>query len=334
MKLIIDAMGGDHAPGEIIKGAVDGLLAFPGFELLLTGPKEVLEKELAQYNYPKERVEIIHAPDLISMDEHPVAAIKQKKNSSLVVGLELLKSKKGDAFITAGSTGATLAGALLRVGRIKGIQRPGLTPVLPNKGKGAVLIDCGANMDCKPVNLAQFAIMGSIYAQHILGVETPRVGLASVGTEDEKGNELTKAAFTLIKEQNAVNFSGNIEGRDIVDKVDVVVADGFAGNLILKSIEGVGAFIFSSLKEAIGSSFRNKIGALLMKPALRKLKNTLDYTTYGGAPLLGIDGIVIKAHGSSKAKSMFYTIKQAIAMVDADIVEVIRKNIPEEKTQD
>jgi len=334
LKLIIDAMGGDHAPVEIIKGAVQVLNSEPKLELIFTGPEEVLKNELLKYTYDIERVEIVDATEVITMDEHPVAAIKHKRNSSMVVGLELLKSKRGDAFITAGSTGATLAGALLRVGRIKGIQRPGLAPILPNKNKGVVLIDCGANMDCKPVNLAQFAIMGSIYAEHILDVTAPRVGLASVGTEDEKGNELSKASFQLIKEQNAVNFVGNIEGRDIFDKVDVVVADGFSGNLILKSVEGMGGYIFDSLKKALTSSLLTKLGALLMKSALYKMKKTLDYTTYGGAPLLGIDGIIIKAHGSTKAKALEYTIAQAMRMVDADIVNVIRSNITAEETTD
>ena len=262
------------------------------------------------------------------MDEHPVEAIRKKKNSSMVVGQLLLKEKRGDAFITCGSTGACLACAQLRVGRIKGILRPALAPVLPNKNKGTLLIDCGANMDCKPINLAQFAVMGSIYMEKVVGVQNPRVGLASVGVEDGKGNELSKAAFALIKEQGIVNFIGNAEGRDIVDRVDVMVTDGFAGNLMLKSIEGLGEYIFDKMKAGFTSSLRCMLGAQLLKPALKELKKALDYNAYGGAPLLGIDGVVIKGHGSSKAKTMCATITQAITMVQTDIVGIIKENIP------
>ncbi len=328
MKLIIDAMGGDHAPAEIIKGTVEMLTRRDDFSVILTGPEAVIRAELEKYPYPHERTEIVDAPELISMDEHPVEAIRKKRNSSMVVGQLLLKEKKGDAFITCGSTGACLACAQLRVGRIKGILRPALAPVLPNKNKGALLIDCGANMDCKPMNLAQFAVMGSIYMEKVVGVENPRVGLASVGVEDGKGNELSKAAFALIKEQNLVNFIGNAEGRDIVDRVDVMVADGFVGNLMLKSIEGLGGYLFDKMKTSFTASFRSKIGAQLLRPALRDLKKSLDYNAYGGAPLLGIDGVVIKGHGSSTAKTMCATIAQAITMVQTDIVGIIKENIP------
>lgn len=328
MKLIIDAMGGDHAPEEIIKGTVEMLNRRDDFSVIFTGPEAVIRTELEKYPYPHEKIEIVDAPELISMDEHPVEAIRKKKNSSMVVGQLLLKEKKGDAFITCGSTGACLACAQLRVGRIKGIIRPALAPVLPNKNKGTLLIDCGANMDCKPMNLAQFAVMGSIYMEKVVGVQNPRVGLASVGVEDGKGNELSKAAFALIKEQGIVNFIGNAEGRDIVDRVDVMVTDGFAGNLMLKSIEGLGEYIFDKMKAGFTSSLRCKLGALLLKPALKELKKALDYNAYGGAPLLGIDGVVIKGHGSSKAKTMCATITQAITMVQTDIVGIIKENIP------
>ena len=328
MKLIIDAMGGDNAPLEIVKGVVESLNARDDFSVILTGQLKAVEEELSKYDYPSDRVEIVDAPEVISMDEHPVEAIRKKKNSSMVVGQLLLKEKKGDAFITFGSTGACLACAQLRVGRIKGIIRPALAPVLPNKNKGVMLIDCGANMDCKPNNLAQFAVMGSIYMEKVVGVENPKVGLASVGTEDAKGNEVTKEALALIREQNLVNFLGNAEGRDIVDRVDVMVSDGFAGNFMMKGLEGFGEFIISTMKKSFTSSLRCKIGALLLKPALKDLKQAIDYNAYGGAPLLGIDGVVIKGHGSAKAKTVGPTIDQAIKIVQADVVGIIKENIP------
>ncbi len=328
MILIIDAMGGDNAPEEIIKGTIEKLNERKDFSVIFTGPEDKIKAELSKYAYDEAKVEIVNATEVISMDEHPVEAIRKKKDSSMVVGQLLLKEKKGDAFITCGSTGACLACAQLRLGRIKGINRPALAPVLPNGQKGAMLIDCGANMDCKPINLAQFAVMGSIYMEKVLGVEKPRVGLANVGTEDTKGNELTKSAFELIKEQNLVNFIGNAEGRDLVDKVDVMVADGFAGNLMLKSMEGFASFMIATMKKSFMASLRTKIGALLLKPALKDLKKAMDYNAYGGAPLLGVDGVVIKGHGSSKANTMHANIEQAIKMVQADIVGVIKENIP------
>lgn len=328
MKLIIDAMGGDNAPQEIVKGTVLALNERDDFSVIFTGIEEQIIAELAKYNYPKERVEIVNTTEVIGMEEHPVEAIRKKKDSSLVVGQLLLKEKKGDAFISCGSTGACLACGQLRLGRIKGISRPALAPVLPNKNKGVLLIDSGANMDCKPQNLAQFAMMGSIYMEKVIGIASPRVGLASVGTEDTKGNMQTKEAFELIKQMENINFIGNAEGRDIVDRVDVMVADGFVGNLILKSLEGFAGFIFDNLKESFASSLRNKIGAALLLPALKKLKKTLDYNAYGGAPLLGVDGVVVKGHGSTKAKAMVATINQAIKMVQTDVVGIIKQNIP------
>ena len=328
MKIIIDAMGGDNAPQEIIKGTVETLNERKDFSVIFTGPEETIKEELKKYNYPADRVEIVNATEVIGMDEHPVEAIRKKKDSSLVVGQLLLKEKKGDAFVSCGSTGAVLACAQLRLGRIKGINRPALAPVLPNGKKGAMLIDCGANVDCKPVNLAQFAVMGSIYMEKVCGVENPRVGLASVGTEDTKGNELSKAAFQLIKEQNLVNFIGNAEGRDLCDRVDVMVTDGFVGNLMLKSMEGFASFMIGTMKKSFKASPIRMLGALLLKPALKDLKNAMDYNAYGGAPLLGVDGVVIKGHGSSKANTMHANIAQAIKMVQADVVGIIKENIP------
>lgn len=328
MKLIIDAMGGDNAPQEIVKGTVLALNQRDDFSVIFTGFEDQIIPELTKYDYPKDRVEIVNTTEVIGMDEHPVEAIRKKKDSSMVVGQLLLKDKKGDAFISCGSTGACLACGQLRLGRIKGISRPALAPVLPNKNKGVLLIDSGANMDCKPQNFAQFAVMGSIYMEKVIGIDSPRVGLASVGTEDTKGNMQTKEAFELIKKIENINFIGNAEGRDIVDRVDVMVADGFVGNVMLKSLEGFASFIFDNLKQSFSSSFRNKIGAALLMPALKKLKKTLDYNAYGGAPLLGVDGVVIKGHGSNKANAMIATIDQAIKMVQTDVVGIIKQNIP------
>jgi len=332
MKLIIDAFGGDHAPSEIIKGSISALKDFALLEIIFTGDEETIRQELALYEDFSSRIRIVHAPERISMDEPPVNAIKQKRNSSLVVGLELLKSREGDAFLTCGSTGATLSGALLRVGRIKGIQRPALAPMLPNHNKGVLLIDCGANMDCKPVNLEQFAVMGDIYMRDVIGVERPKIGLANVGTEDEKGNELTHAVFPLLKAHTELNFTGNIEGRDVLDTVDIVVADGFAGNLLLKSIEGTAGFIMGMLKTEFTSSFRSKLGAAILMKSLKKIKKKMDYTEYGAAPLLGIDGVVLKGHGSSNAKAVYAAIRQSIKMTDADIVGKIKKKMLTEET--
>jgi len=320
-------MGGDNAPLEIVKGVAELLQEREDFSVILTGPEAVVKEELAKYEIPSDRVEIVNAPEVIGMEEHPVEAIKKKKDSSLVVGLLLLKEKRGDAFVTSGSTGATLAGAQLRVGRIKGVLRPALAPVLPNKRNGLCLIDCGANMDCKPQNLAQFAVMGSIYMEKIRGVQTPVVGLANVGTEDTKGNEVTKEAFALIKEQNKVNFMGNAEGRDMIDRCDVMVTDGFVGNLMLKSMEGLASFIVDTMKEAFLANPKRKVGAFLLLPAMKTLKTTLDYSAYGGAPLLGIDGVVIKGHGSAKAKAVKIALNQAISMVQTDVVGIIRNSL-------
>ncbi|MBR6765099.1 MAG: phosphate acyltransferase PlsX [Clostridia bacterium] len=328
MKLIIDAMGGDNAPCEIIKGTVEKLNIRDDFSVIFVGPEDTVKEELKKYTYPSERVEIVNATEVIGMEEHPVEAIKKKKDSSMVVGQLLLKEGKADAFVTCGSTGACLACAQLRLGRIKGINRPALAPVLPNGNKGVMLIDSGANMDCKPINLAQFAVMGSIYMSKVLGIEDPRVGLANVGTEDTKGNELAKASFQLIKEQNLVNFIGNAEGRDICDKVDVMVADGFSGNLVLKSMEGFASFMVGTMKKSFKASVIRILGAMLLKPAIKDLKKAMDHNAYGGAPLLGVDGVVIKGHGSSKANTMHATIDQAIKMVQADIVGIIKENIP------
>lgn len=325
MNIIIDAFGGDNAPREIIKGTAMALKEFPELTVTLTGDEEKIRRELAAYPETQGRISIVYAPEIISMDEPPVLAVKRKRHSSLVEGLELLKAGQGDAFITCGSTGATLSGALLRVGRIKGILRPALSPVLPNDRKGVMLIDCGANMDCKSANLVQFAMMGDIYMRKVLHVESPRIALANVGTESEKGNELTHEVYPLLQADKRLNFVGNMEGRDVFTAADVIVADGFAGNLLLKSIEGTAGYMSHLMKEGFTSSLRCKLGAALLMPALKSLKKKMDYTEYGGAPLLGINGVVLKGHGSSNAKALAATVRQAVRMVEGRVVETIKE---------
>lgn len=333
MKIIIDAFGGDNAPSEIIKGAALALEEFPELEIILTGDEEKTAAEVEKYPQAKQRIRIVHAPELISMDEPPVTAVKRKRHSSLVEGLELLKAGEGDAFITCGSTGAALSGALLRVGRIKGILRPALAPMLPNNNKGVLLIDCGANMDCKSANLVQFAMMGDIYMRKVIGVERPRVALANVGTESEKGNELTHEVFPILAADKNLNFVGNMEGRDVFTAADVIVSDGFAGNLLLKSIEGTAGYMTSLMKREFSSSLRSKLGAALLMPALKRLKKSMDYTEYGGAPLLGIDGVVLKGHGSSNAKALASTVRQAVRMVDGRVVDTIKQALTAQAEQ-
>ena len=328
MKIVIDAFGGDNAPDAIIAGSVEALKRSQGFDLILVGDEAVLKQKLSGCEYDSKRVEIRHAPDVITMHDAPVKAVRQKTESSLVVALNTVAKKEADVFISAGSTGAVLAGATLIVRRIKGIKRPALAPVLPSKtGSGVLLIDCGANVDCKPSYLQQFGIMGSIYMKTVFGVQNPRVGLLNNGAEEEKGNAVAAAAHQLLK-QTPVNFVGNIEGREMLSgNVDVAVADGFVGNVVLKFMEGFASTLFSMLKDEFMSSFRSKLGAMLLKPSLYNFKKKMDYTEYGGALLLGIDGGIIKAHGSSNAKAIASTILQAKKFGDNDVVGKIKAEI-------
>ncbi|MBE5812923.1 MAG: phosphate acyltransferase PlsX [Clostridiales bacterium] len=325
MKIVIDAMGGDNAPDEIIKGVVE-VADEVDAELILVGIEKVIKEKLEEYD-EKKNITIKNATEVITMEEVPTKAIKSKKDSSMVVGLNMIKEKEADIFISAGSTGALLTGALLNVGRIKGISRPALATVLPSQEDKFLLLDMGANANCKPEYLAQFAKMGAIYMEKTMGVKNPKVGLVNVGTEEEKGSDLAKSAHKLLKESD-LNFVGNIEGRDLMmGTVDVAVCDGFTGNVILKTLEGFGLAIFKILGEEIGKSLKNKVGALMMKPSLRALKHKMDYSEYGGALLLGIDGGVIKCHGSSKAKAVTNAIKQAYEFTKNDTIETIRKQL-------
>ena len=325
MRIVIDAMGGDNAPDEIIKGVIEAADKVDA-ELVLVGIEKVIKEKLAEYD-EKKNITIKNATEVITMEEVPTKAIKAKKDSSMVVGLNMIKEKEADIFISAGSTGALLTGALLNVGRIKGISRPALATVLPSQEDKFLLLDMGANANCKPEYLAQFAKMGAIYMEKTMGVKNPKVGLVNVGTEEEKGSDLAKGAHKLLKESD-LNFVGNIEGRDLMmGTVDVAVCDGFTGNVILKTLEGFGLAIFKILGEEIGKSLKNKVGALMMKPSLRALKHKMDYSEYGGALLLGIDGGVIKCHGSSKAKAITNAIKQAYEFTKNDTIETIRKQL-------
>lgn len=341
MKIVLDAFGGDNCPNAIIDGIYLAQKEFNDIEFIVTGSKEIIEKYILEKNYKFDKLEIIDAPEVITCNDVPTVAIKTKKESSLVKAIELLKSDDTvDALISTGSTGAILAGGFLRIGRIKGVSRPALCPVLPTAtGKNVLLIDCGANADCKPINLCHFALMGSIYYKELFGVENPRVALLSNGTEDAKGNELYKATFPLLKKM-PINFVGNMEARDgLSGDYDVLVCDGFTGNVFLKATEGAVSLVMGELKSALKSSLMAKIGAGLSMRALKKVKNKLNYHKYGGSPFIGCNKTIIKSHGSSKAETIYASIVQAYKYQQANIndkIAVAIANLPplEEKTND
>lgn len=326
MKLAVDAMGGDNAPEAPIAGVMKALDAFPDLEVILVGD----EKQMAPYLTQRERLTILHTEEKIEGTDEPVRAVRRKKQASLVLAAKEVKENRADACLSAGNTGALMAAGLFIVGRMDGIDRPALAPTLPTTdGNGFLLIDAGANMDAKPEYLVQYAIMGSVYAEKVRGVKQPRVGLLNVGTEDKKGNELCKQAFPLLKEA-PVHFVGNVEARDVLNGVcDVLVTDGFAGNVLLKTVEGTALSIFSMLKEQLLSSFTSKMGALLLKPQLKQMKAKLDYSEYGGAGLFGLKAPVIKAHGSSDPQAFFSAIRQARNMVEQQVVDRIIETIEE-----
>ena len=334
MKFAIDAFGGDNAPSAVIEGCLEALELHDDFGIILCGDEEKLKKELEGREFDRSRIEIVHAPEIIGCDEKPTAAVSKKPDSSLVRALSLVASGEADCMISAGSTGALLAGAIFKLKRIRGIKRPALAPILPTLKGPAMLIDCGANVDSKPEFLVQFADMGSAYMASVLGIDAPRVALINNGSEEEKGNELTKAAHQLLKEDKNVRFVGNCEPRDVMSgDFDVLVCDGFVGNTVLKSIEGTAYAILHMLKDEIRSKKRSQIGALLCRSAFRKLKKRMDYTEYGGAPLLGVNGGVIKAHGSSDAHAFCSAIGQARKLVLGDIVNKIRTSAESENSE-
>lgn len=317
MKIAIDAMGGDHAPKEIILGTNKALAEMPDLEVLIYGD----EKQIAPLLTANSRAKVIHTDEVILGTDEPVRAVRRKKNASMVMMAQAVADGEAVACVSAGNTGALMAAGLFVVGRIDGIQRPALAPTLPTvEGKGFVMLDLGANVDAKPEHLLQYAIMGSIYAEKVRGIARPRVGLLNIGTEEKKGNDLTKEAFVLLKQQEGLHFVGNVESRDLLNGVaDVVVTDGFTGNMVLKTIEGTALSVFSMLKTALTSSLKAKLGAGLLKNELYSLKDQMDYTEYGGAGLFGLKAPVIKAHGSSNAHAFYNALKQAYSMAEADV---------------
>ena len=326
--IALDAMGGDNAPDAIVQGAIQALRQFSDIRILLAGPKDRLEKLIAEAADVNSRIEILEADEVIGMDEAPMIAVRKKVNSSMVQAMMAVRDKRAGAMVSAGSTGALLACGMLRLGRIKGIERPALAPILPGVKGSWLLIDSGANVDCQPKYLVQFGLMGSVYMKNVMGVADPKVGLVNIGAEAEKGNKLTKETYELMKNQTSYNFAGNCEARDIpTGDFDVVVADGFAGNLILKYTEGLAGAMMSLMKEDLMGSTVTKIGALLAKPGFRKFKKRLDYNAQGGAPLLGVDGAVVKAHGSSGDEAIKNAIRQARTMLEGKVVDKIREGL-------
>lgn len=324
MKLAIDAMGGDHAPKAIVEGVKQFADAFPNeaMELFLVGD----EVKLASYGLTDSRIKIVPASEIITGEDEPVRAVRRKKDSSLVVAAKLVKDGEADALVSAGNTGALMAASLFVIGRIPGIERPALSPTFPTyTGSGVVILDVGANPDAKAEHLVDYAIMGSLYAEHVRGVKRPRVALLNIGTEAGKGNALTKEAYPLL-EQAPVHFVGNVEAREAMSgDVDVIVTEGFAGNILLKGVEGSSSMLMKMMKEQFTSDFVSKLAALVLKPKLKRLKQTLDYREHGGAGLFGISAPVIKAHGSSDALAIMSALKQAKIMVDHDVVAKIKQ---------
>lgn len=324
IKIVVDAMGGDHAPVETVKGAVEAVQERKDISVYLVGQEDVVKKELEKYSYNKDQIEVVHAGEVIETAEPPVNAIRRKKDSSIVVGMNMVKRGEADGFVSAGSTGAVLVGGQVIVGRVKGVERPPLAPLIPTNKGFSLLIDCGANVDARSSHLVQFAKMGSIYMENVMGIKNPRVAIVNIGAEEEKGNALVKETFPLLKECEDINFIGSIEARDIPSGyADVVVCEAFVGNVILKLYEGVGMTMVSMIKKGLMSSLRSKIGALLIKPALKQTMKSFDSSEYGGAPLLGLKGLVVKAHGSSNSTEIKNSIIQCISFKEQAISEKI-----------
>ena len=329
MRIAIDAMGGDHAPQAIVDGALKAVAENPELELVLVGIQDQVEAALGGNTPPQ--VSICHAPEVIRSDDHPLLSIRSKKNSSMIVAFDMLKNRQVSAVVSAGNTGALMAGALFHVGLIPGILRPALAPIMPCASGEYMLIDGGANAECKPQNLLQFGMMGSIYMEMVLKKANPRVALLNIGSEENKGGAILTETYRMLKESK-LNFIGNMESRDVMTaSMDVLVTDGFSGNVMLKSIEGTALFIMGILKEEFTRSPITKLGAFCMKGGLNTLKGKMDYSHYGGAVLMGIDGCVVKAHGSSKPASLSIAIHQAADMVRGDVVGIITSRIPEMK---
>lgn len=328
VKIAVDAMGGDNAPGEIVAGAVMAAQSREDIQIFLIGKEEVVSEELKKHTYKKEQIEVVNATEVIETEEPPVNAIRTKKDSSIVVGMNMVRRGEADAFCSAGSSGAILVGGQVIVGRIKGVERPPLAPLIPTEKGVSLLIDCGANVDARPSHLVQFAKMGSIYMEHVVGIKNPRVAIVNIGAEEEKGNALVKETFPLLKECKDINFIGSIEAREIPHGgADVIVSEAFVGNVILKLYEGVGATLISMVKQGMMTSLRSKIGALLVKPALKTTLKAFDASQYGGAPLLGLKGLVVKTHGNSKRTEVCNSILQCVTFKEQAINEKIKESL-------
>ena len=326
MIIAVDAMGGDNAPREIVLGAAFATDKING-KILLAGDEVQIKKHLDSASFDISKIDIIHTTEIITNDDKPTTAIRKKKDSSLVKCFDLLIEKEADAMVSAGSTGALLVGATHFLKRIKGISRPALAPFLPNAKNGFLIVDGGANTNAKPDNLLQFAVMGSVYANKVMKKENPRIGLLNIGTEEAKGNELAKSAFALLSESN-LNFFGNVEARDTLSgEVDVVVCDGFAGNVLLKAIEGTAMILFSDVKEMFMKNASSKLAAVMLKNGIKELKKKYDYKEYGGAPFLGVGSPVIKAHGTSDAQSIAGAIRQANEFAESHALEELEEQI-------
>jgi phosphate acyltransferase len=328
MRIAVDAMGGDYAPQEVVAGALEAAQAYPDLEIILVGQPEALKPFIQTL---PENITIHPASEVVGMDEHPATAVRRKKDSSIVVATRLVKEGNASVVVSAGSTGAQMAAALFGLGRIKGIERPAIATVLPTAQGGKLVLDVGANPDAKPKHLYQYGLMGSIYANKILHIDSPKVALLNIGSEETKGNELALASYELLKHA-PVNFVGNIEGRDIPKgTADVVVCDGFVGNIVLKFAEGLASSLFGMIKEQITASPSRKLGALLVKPGLKEIAKVMDYAEYGGSPLLGVDGVSIVCHGSSKAKAIRNAIRVARECVESKYLDEIKTHLKEEK---
>ena len=333
--IALDAMGGDNAPFEIVKGAVDAINERKDIKVRFFGDKEKIEAELAKYQFDAAQTEIIHTTEEISCNESPALAIKKKKDSSLVVGLKSVKAGESDAFVSAGSSGAVLVGGQVLVGKCKGVKRAPLAPLVPTEKGVSLLIDCGANVDARPEHLVQFAQMGSIYMENVVGIKNTKVAIVNIGAEEAKGNALVKETYPLLKECKTINFVGSIEARDIPKgDVDVIVTEAFVGNVILKLEEGLASTLIGVVKKGMMSTLRGKIGGLLVKPSLKKTLKTFDASEHGGAPLLGLKGLVVKIHGSSTAKETKNAIMQCVSFKEAKINEKIMEHLTPEQPQE
>lgn len=328
VSVALDAMGGDNAPGQIVKGAVDAVNIDNEIFVYLVGRQELINEELSKYTYNKEQIEVVDARDVIETGEAPVMAVRRKKDSSLVKALTMVKEKKADAFVSAGSSGAILVGGQVIVGRLKGVERPPMAPLIPTAKGVSLIVDSGANVDSRATFLVQWAKMGSIYMENVLGIKNPKVAIVNVGVEEEKGNQLVKEAYPMLKECKDINFVGSIEARDIPNgNADVIVCDAFVGNVILKLYEGLGKTLIGKVKGAMMSSLKAKIGALLIKGALKDTMKSFDATEYGGAPLIGLNGLVVKTHGNAKAKEIKNSLIQCKKFKESNISEKIMESI-------